>query len=143
MAEESVELITTNAASGELDPTDARLGLDARDAPPETEAIKARIEETRREMGETIDAIQDRLSLANISEQVSETVSGAIESAKETAYDATIGKAVNVMKIFGDGVSRSEAFRAVRTNPFPLALIGLGAGLMAYQAFSKSLLEGW
>ena len=89
-------------------------------------------------MGETIDAIQERLSLANISDQVSETVSGAIESAKDAAYDATIGKAVNVMKNFGDGVSRSDAFRTIRSNPVPLALIGLGAGLLAYQAFNGS-----
>jgi len=138
MAEESIELITTDASGDELDPTDARRDLEVRDAPPETETIRARIEETRKEMGETIDAIQDRLSFANISDQVSETVSNAIESAKETAYDATIGKAVNVMKNFGDGVSRSDAFRAVRNNPFPLALIGLGAGLLAYQAFGNS-----
>src|SRR5687767_9913099 len=61
------------------------------DEPEDTEQIKARIEETRSQMGETIDAIQERLSLANIQEQVSETVNNAIESAKDTAYDATIG----------------------------------------------------
>lgn len=139
MAEESIELTTTDPVSGdELQPTDGRLDLGAGEAPPETNAIKARIEETRREMGETIDAIQERLSLANISDQVSETVSNAIESAKDTAYDATIGKAVNVMKNFGDGISRSDAFRVVRNNPFPLALIGLGAGLLAYQSFSRT-----
>jgi len=138
MAEESIELRTDPLKGDELQPTDARLDLEPGEAPPETEAIKARIEETRREMGETIDAIQERLSLSNISEQVSETVSSAIESAKDTAYDATIGKAVNVMKNFGDGISRSDAFRVVRNNPFPLALIGLGAGLLAYQAFGRS-----
>jgi predicted ribosome quality control (RQC) complex YloA/Tae2 family protein len=47
-----------------------------------TEEIKAKIEETRADMGETIDAIQERLSYANISEQVSEQVSNAIETAK-------------------------------------------------------------
>ena len=139
MAEESVELTRTDTVTGgELDLTEDRPGLEASEAPPETEAIRARIEETRKEMGETIDAIQERLSFANISEQVSETVSSAIESAKDTAYDATIGKAVNFMKDFGDGVSRSNAFRVIRNNPFPLALIGLGAGLLAYQSFSRS-----
>lgn len=107
------------------------------DAPAETEQIKARIEETRHQMGETIDAIQERLSFTNISEQVSETVSNAIETAKDTAYDATIGKAVNFMRNVGDGVTHSGAFRTVRNNPFPLALIGIGAGLLAYQAFAK------
>ncbi len=39
--------------------------------PEETENIKAQIKETRSNMGETIDAIQDRLSYSNISEQQS------------------------------------------------------------------------
>ena len=140
MAEESVELTRRDETAGDaLDLTSGRSdNLDSDDGPPETEAIKARIEETRKEMGETIDAIQERLSLSNISEQVSETVNSAIESAKETAYDATIGKVVNFMKNVGDGVSRSDALRIVRSNPFPLALIGLGAGLLVYQAYGRS-----
>lgn len=108
------------------------------DAPAETEQIKARIEETRNQMGETIDAIQERLSFANISEHVSETVNSAIETAKDTAYDATIGKAVNFMKNVGDGVTHSGAFKAAKNNPLPLALIGIGAGLLAYQSFGRN-----
>ncbi|HKP70169.1 MAG TPA: DUF3618 domain-containing protein [Pyrinomonadaceae bacterium] len=139
MAEESIELTTLDRTTGDdLDLTGGRTDLmESDDVPPETEAIRARIEETRKEMGETIDAIQERLSLSNISEQVSETVNSAIESAKDTAYDATIGKAVNFMKNVGDEVSHSNAFRVVRSNPFPLALIGLGAGLLAYQAYNR------
>ena len=112
------------------------------DTPEEPEQMRARIEETRSQMGETIDAIQERLSFANISEQVSETVNNAIETAKDTAYDATIGKAVNFMKNVGDGVSHTGAFRTVKKNPFPYALIGLGAGLLAYQTFGKSSRKG-
>ena len=112
------------------------LELSSDDAPEEMEHIKAKIEQTRSQMGETIDAIQDRLSFANISEQVSERVNSAIETAKDTAYDATIGKAVNFMKNVGDEVSHSGAFKAVKKNPLPIALIGLGAGLLAYQTYS-------
>ena len=117
-----------------------RSGLDvyAGNAPEETEQIRAQIEQTRNQMGETIDAIQDRLSFANISEQVSETVSNAIETAKDTAYDATIGKAVNFMKNVGDGVTHTGAFKTVKNNPVPLALIGIGAGLLVYQGFGRS-----
>lgn len=107
-------------------------------APGETEHIKAQIEETRTQMGETIDAIQDRLSFANISEQVSETVSNAIETAKDTAYEATIGQAVNFMKDIGNGVKSSDTFKTIKTNPVPFALIGIGAGLLAYQSFGKN-----
>lgn len=106
--------------------------------PEETEQIKARIEETRSQMGETIDAIQEKLSFSNVSEQVSEHVSNAIETAKDSIYDATIGKAVHFMKNAGDGISNSTAVRTVQKNPLPIVLIGLGAGLLAYQSFSKS-----
>src|SRR5438552_2273887 len=113
------------------------------DAPEETEHIKAQIEQTRSQMGETIDRIQERLSFSNISDQVSETVNNAIETAKDTAYDATIGKAVNFMKNVGDEVSHTGAFRMVKKNPLPIALIGLGAGLLAYQSFNgKSSYRG-
>jgi ElaB/YqjD/DUF883 family membrane-anchored ribosome-binding protein len=104
--------------------------------PEETEHIKAQIEETRTLMGETIDAIQEKLSFANVSEQVSEHVSNAIESAKDTIYDATIGKAVTFMKNTGNEISNSNVIQTVRSNPLPLLLIGLGAGLLAYQSYS-------
>src|SRR5215213_10520733 len=62
------------------------------EAPEETEHLRAQIEETRSQMGETIDAIQERLSFQNISEQVkeqvSEQISSAYEAAKDTVYDA-------------------------------------------------------
>ena len=107
------------------------------EAPEDTEQIKAQIEATRNQMGETIDAIQERLSFSNISEQVSETVNNAIESAKDTAYDATIGKAVNFMKNVGDGVSHSSTFRTIKSNPLPFALIGVGTGLLVYQSMGR------
>src|SRR5688572_25105307 len=50
----------------------------------QTEQLRSEIEETRASMGSTIDAIQERLSIQNISEQVSEQVNSAIESAKES-----------------------------------------------------------
>ena len=102
-----------------------------------TEEIKTRIEETRADMGETIDAIQERLSFANISDQVSEHVSNALETAKETVYDATIGKVVDFMKSTGSDISHSPVVRTVKDNPLPFILIGAGAGLLAYQGFSK------
>lgn len=107
------------------------------EAPEETEQIKAQIEATRNQMGETIDAIQERLSFANISEQVTETVNNAIESAKDSAYDATIGKAVNFMKNVGNGVTHAGTLKVIKNNPLPLALIGVGAGLLVYQSFGS------
>lgn len=156
MAEESGELknvdkldpVSTTAGAGSdqflekysedrSDLERSELASESGDVNDQTDQIRARIEETRSQMGETIDAIQERLSFANISDQVSETVSSAIETAKDTAYDATIGKAVNFMRNVGDGVSHSGAFKTVKNNPFPLALIGLGAGLLVYQSYNS------
>ena len=104
----------------------------------ETERIHAEIEETRAEMGETIDEIQDRLSFSNISEKVSEKVSEAVDTAKDTAYDATVGKAVNFMKQAGNGVMETSAARTVKENPLPFALIGIGSALLIYSSYTRS-----
>jgi ElaB/YqjD/DUF883 family membrane-anchored ribosome-binding protein/predicted XRE-type DNA-binding protein len=135
-----VDLATRSEETVETGSQEFSAGIDS--VPTDTEQIRARIEQTRSQMGETIDAIQEKLSLANISDQVSETVSDAIDTAKDKAYDATIGKAVNFMKNVGDDVKRSGAFRAAKKNPLPLALIGLGAGLLAYQSYSGSQKRG-
>jgi ElaB/YqjD/DUF883 family membrane-anchored ribosome-binding protein len=106
------------------------------EVPEETGHLKAQIEETRHQMGETIDAIQEKLSFSNISEQVSEQLNNAIETAKHTVYDATIGKAVNYMKDVGSDISGSSAVKMVRNNPLPFVLIAAGAGLLAYNSYS-------
>jgi ElaB/YqjD/DUF883 family membrane-anchored ribosome-binding protein len=106
------------------------------DVPVEAEQIKGQIEETRNQMGETIDAIQDKLSFSNISEQVTEHVNNAVETAKGAVYDATIGKAANLMKNFSEDISKTSIVRTAKSNPFPFVLIGLGAGLLAYQTYT-------
>jgi ElaB/YqjD/DUF883 family membrane-anchored ribosome-binding protein len=98
----------------------------------ETQRLHSEIEETRENLGETIDAIQERLSLANLSEQVSEKVSDVIESAKDSVYDATLGKAVKFMKQARDGVMQTSAGRTIMANPIPFALIGAGAAMLIY-----------
>ena len=122
------------------------------DATEETEHLRAQIEETRSQMGDTIDAIQERLSFQNISEQVKEQVSeqitSAFETAKETVYDATIKKAGKFMNSMNktineglDGISNSNAVSVARQNPLALSLIGLGIGLLlmnGYRSGSKS-----
>ena len=131
---EPINITEIKEVDDDLVSDDVELSADGSD---ETEKIKAKIEETRAELGETIDAIQEKLSFSNISDQVSEQVNYAVETAKEAVYDATIGKAVNFMKNVGDGVTHSGAFRTVKKNPLPLALIGLGTGLLVYQSYGR------
>ena len=113
---------------------------EANEPSEETEQLKTQIEETRSQMGETIDAIQEKLSFSNISEQVkdqvSEQISNVYETAKKSVYGATIIKAGDFMKTVGTELSQTNIGKAARNNPFPLFLIGLGVGLLAYQSFS-------
>ncbi|MEP6945456.1 MAG: DUF3618 domain-containing protein [Acidobacteriota bacterium] len=115
-----------------------RTGHSTDDGPREAEHIKSQIEDTRSQMGETIDAIQDRLSFSNISEQVSEHVNNAVETAKDAVYDATIGKAASIMKNISSEISNSSIVKTASKNPIPFILMGLGAGMLAYQTYSGS-----
>lgn len=112
----------------------------------EPEEILEQIEQTRSSMSETIDAIQEKLSFANISEQVKENVSEHISSAVETAKDAVFGatfkKAENFMQTVTRGLSDltesagdagTQVVETAKRNPVPFALIGLGVGLLLFQ----------
>ncbi|MET0753313.1 MAG: DUF3618 domain-containing protein, partial [Pyrinomonadaceae bacterium] len=125
---DDLALTTTDTDMLEASSSDA-------DKTDEPEQIKAQIEETRAQMGETIDAIQEKLSFSNISEQVSEQINSAVETAKDAVYDATIGKAGTFMKNIGSELSKTGVVQTARDNPFPFLLIGLGVGLLAYNSF--------
>jgi hypothetical protein len=116
--------------------------VDSDETTDETEQIREKIEETRSNMSETIDAIQEKLSISNISEQVkeqvSEHISSAVEAAKDSVYDATIGKVGEFMKTVGREFSKTDAGKVAKDNPVPLLLIGLGVGLLAYQGMYGS-----
>lgn len=103
---------------------------DSDDVSQEVEDIRDNIETTREKMGETIDAIQERLSVSNISEQVKDEVStqisNAYQSAKETVYDATVVKAGRFMKNVQREVSKLPISGR---DIFPMALVGLGVGM--------------
>src|SRR5690606_22874581 len=89
------------------------------------------------EMGATIDEIHERLSVANITEQVSDQVTSAIDTAKTTAYDATVGKAVNFMKQAGNEIGHTSVGRTVMQNPIPFALIGAGTAMLLMNLRNK------
>jgi len=95
--------------------------------------IREQIEETRSQMSETIDAIQDKLSFANISEQVKDQVSEQIGSVVETAKDALVGNAVNAVNSVGRSfkkLGKSDAAGKIRQNPWILSVVGLGIGAL-------------
>jgi len=85
----------------------------------ETAEIRAGIDETRAEMSETIEAIQERLSPQHLKEQV-----------KEQVRDATIGKAEDMMRNAGETLTEARygLMETIRQNPIPAALVGVGLG---------------
>jgi hypothetical protein len=90
----------------------------ARDVKPEkrTRELRAEIEQTREDMSETVNAIQDRLRPGNIA-------ANAAESIRETASETT------------RDLVESEPVMYVRANPIPAAMIGIGIAGLAWLAF--------
>ena len=102
-------------------------------ATDETEQIREQIEETRRGMSETIDAIQEKLSFSNISEQVKDQVSEQIGSAVHSVKDAAIEKVGDFMQVFNKGIKdigKSDVVKTAKENPMILSLVGLGVGAL-------------
>jgi uncharacterized protein YjbJ (UPF0337 family) len=92
-------------------------------------AIQANIEQTRAEMSETIDAIQEKLSPTNIKEQVKEQVQETFVEAKDSVREATIGAAK------GAG---STMWETIKQNPLPAAIAGLSVGWLVRKGSSSS-----
>ncbi len=98
-----------------------------------TREIRHEIEETRGEMSETIDAIQEKLKPGNIVANATDRVkSAATERVRDMADTAshTAQQAMDYTREQASGVVGSA-----RQNPIPLALIGVGAAwLLSTQA---------
>lgn len=138
--------------------TEVTLETDAIGEEDDPDRIRVQIEQTRAGMSETINAIQERLNPETLKEQAKEqvevfadeakeklhaAVQETIQTAKDAVYDATIGKAANVMHNVTDTVggaaqqvgktisqSSSSVFETLRQNPLPAALIGAGIGML-------------
>ncbi len=103
------------------------------DTTVETEQLRDQIEETRRGMGETIDAIQEKLSFQNISDQVKDQVSEQITGAVESAKDAFYGRAGEIVNTVGRGfrqIGDSDLVKKAQLNPTALAIISTGVGAL-------------
>ncbi len=96
----------------------------------ETAEIRANIEQTRADMSETINAIQERLNPTHLKEQAKEQVREQFEEAKEMVREATIGRVEHMVQHASDTVNdaRYTMMDTIRENPIPAALVGLGLG---------------
>jgi ElaB/YqjD/DUF883 family membrane-anchored ribosome-binding protein len=95
----------------------------------DVERLRADIETTRIELGNTINAIQERLSPARLKQE-----------AKDSVRDATIGRVKDMAKNAGEKASGAGRgiIEVVRDNPVALAMIGLGAGWLFMNSRKRS-----
>jgi len=123
------------------DEIDGSEPLDATDEDDEIAAARGQIEQTRAEMSETIDALQDKLSPEHLKEQAKESVRaatvGKATEALSTARRKGAEAAIN-MSSTAKGAG-SAAGQRVKENPFPLAgagitLLGLVIGVQLIRA---------
>lgn len=110
------------------------------DSGSDTTEIRSNIEQTRADMSQTIEAIQEKLNPTHIKEQVQDQVREQFEEAKATVRDATIGKAETMVRQAGDTVSeaRYTIMDTIRHNPIPAALVGIGLSWLFMNGRSAS-----
>jgi hypothetical protein len=87
--------------------------------------IRADIEETRAEMSETIDAIQERMSPDYLKQQALDTVRDAAVGQYEDARDSVKGASLSM-------------WETIKQNPIPSALVGVGLGWLYMNRSSGS-----
>ena len=90
-------------------------GQDVDESPEE---IRADIEETREEMGGTLDALGDRLDPNRL-----------MNEAKENVREATIGRVEDAVEVAGETAKGATdmVMETIRRNPIPAAMVGFGA----------------
>lgn len=122
---------------------DVYVASDTSDVDENPEQLRAEIEDTRAEMSQTINEIQERLSPEHLMGQVKETVREAtvgkveefMQRAGETISDVTepareaMGRAGSAIAETGKTVGNS-----MWRNPIPVALIGLGVGMLVMRS---------
>lgn len=112
----------------EIETVDVAVPADA-DGADDTADMQEEIEQTRSDMSETIDAIQQKLSPQRIGEQV-----------REQVHDATIGRAEQMVSDVTDTARQAGGgiLGTIRENPVPTALAALGLGWLWMKRPSSS-----
>jgi ElaB/YqjD/DUF883 family membrane-anchored ribosome-binding protein len=103
----------------------------------ETAEIQHDIDQTRVELGTTIDAIHSRLQPSQLATEAKDAAAGLVDSTKDALRDATIGKAermVNDMRYRADDTRRSFA-DTIKENPLPAAV---AAGAIGWLFMNRS-----
>jgi len=123
-----VNRVSANPLDDDVLRRDEAVGDGASDPDTEVEEIRESIDQTRAEMSETLDELQERLSPAYLKEQVKEQVVEQYRQAKETVREATIGKVEDMVERVSDTVydTRRGIMDTITSNPIPAGLVGIG-----------------
>ena len=147
MAEKSSELELTNETGAMVESDDIAaknitdnhaVNTNDGETTDDAQQIRVQIEETRSHLSETIDAIQDKLSVANLTEQVKDQVSEQIGTVVESAKDALFDKTSAVAKSIGKGlagIGASGLAKTTQENPWITSVIGMGIGAVLVGVF--------
>ncbi len=115
---------------------DAAVDIDQR-----TREIRDEIEETRGEMSETVDAIQEKLKPRNIAANAAERVKTATTERVRNMADTASETAQQAMDYTREATN--VAVEKARQNPIPLALLVAGAGWWLANRSRKSPSAGY
>jgi hypothetical protein len=111
---DDIRLAEEDAAQSDLHIDDADASSLTDEEQVETAEIRAEIEETRLEMGGTLNELGDRLEPGHL-----------VNQAKENVREATIGRVEETAKGMSDMVMET-----IKRNPIPAALAGAGLALL-------------
>jgi len=115
--------------SAELARAERESTYDAGDENKSSEEIKADIEQTRQEMSEKINQIQERLDPQRLKEHAQETVRSVVTDTSNSIMSYLQTDSAHM------GLA---AIEIMRRNPIPSALVGLGLGWLLVEALSSS-----
>lgn len=117
-ADRAGEYATPDVSGRSAAKTSSPASVTSREESPNvrTRNIRAEIEQTREEMSETVNEIQDRLRPGTIAANAAESVR---DTASETMRD----------------IAESDSVHYVRANPIPTAMVGIGLAGLAWLAF--------
>lgn len=101
--------------------------------------LEREIEQTRREMAETIDELQERLDPERLKFEAEWRVDQAVARAKDEVEDATIGRVKEMTYRATEKADnwRSNVMHAIKENPVPAALVGVGLGWLFMESSGR------
>lgn len=138
-------------------PGDAELGPRRGTESSDPAVIAHDIEQTRDEMTDTVNAIQDRLEPERLSAEAKEVAHYAIAEAKgavqelagqasNAIHDATLGRVERMTATTRDGAQsmKNDLFSTIKANPIPAAMTAVGiAWLWSHRASDSGPASGY